>query len=93
MEDCKTPQPEGFDAFHLHTNLLRGIRESGFEQPRPIQTRTIPAALKGQEVLGLAQTGTGKTAAFAIPILEGLMDEPIPGPSALIAAPTRGLAS
>jgi len=93
MNDETNSQAEGFEAFHLHPDLLRGVREAGFEQPRPIQARTIPATLKGQDVLGLAQTGTGKTAAFAIPILEGLMDEPIPGPSALILAPTRELAS
>ena len=93
MNEPEISQEAGFDAYHLHPNLLRGIQEAGFEHARPIQARTIPDALKGRDVLGLAQTGTGKTAAFAIPILEGLMDEPIPGPSALILAPTRELAS
>ena len=93
MKENENSPASSFDAYHLHPKLLRGIRDAGFEEPRPIQAATIPAGLKGTDVLGLAQTGTGKTAAFAIPILEGLMDEPIPGPSALILAPTRELAS
>jgi ATP-dependent RNA helicase RhlE len=72
---------------------MRGIRAASFETPRPIQTQTIPATLDGRDILGLAQTGTGKTAAFALPILEVLIDDPIPGPTALILAPTRELAS
>ncbi len=65
----------------------------GFDEPRPIQLQTIPAALRGRDVLGLAQTGTGKTAAFAIPILERLLEgEKAPGPRALVVAPTRELA-
>jgi len=82
-----------FDALELHPRLLRGIRDAGFETMRPIQAQTIPAAIDGRDVLGLAQTGTGKTAAFAIPILEVMLSDPRPGPSALIVAPTRELAS
>ncbi len=83
----------GFDALDLHPRLLRGIRDAGFETTRPIQAQTIPAAIEGRDVLGLAQTGTGKTAAFAIPILDVMLNDPRPGPSALIVAPTRELAS
>jgi len=64
----------------------------GFKEPRPIQAQTIPAALDGRDVLGLAQTGTGKTAAFVVPILERLNSKRRPGPRALIIAPTRELA-
>ena len=58
----------GFPAFGLHSSLLRALRAAGFEEPRPIQVETIPACLDGRDVMGLAQTGTGKTAAFALPI-------------------------
>ncbi len=93
MTDCNSSESKGFDAFGLHPDLLRGIRAASFETPRPIQTDTVPAALDGRDILGLAQTGTGKTAAFVIPILQVLIDEPVPGPTALIVAPTRELAS
>jgi len=83
----------GFERFELDPKLMRGIRDLRFETPRPIQAETIPAALEGRDVLGLAQTGTGKTAAFGIPILEVLLGDPLPGPTALILAPTRELAS
>jgi ATP-dependent RNA helicase RhlE len=85
----------GFESFQLCRELQRGIAAAGFTEPRPIQTRTIPAVLEGRDVLGLAQTGTGKTAAFVLPILERLR---VPrsgartGPRALIVAPTRELA-
>ena len=83
----------GFAGFHLSPSLQRGIAAAGFVEPRPIQTQTIPAALEGRDILGLAQTGTGKTAAFALPILERLLSARKPGPRALIVAPTRELAS
>jgi ATP-dependent RNA helicase RhlE len=83
----------GFDLFELHPNLARGVHAAGFVEPRPIQTETIPEALEGVDVLGLAQTGTGKTAAFALPILDQLLDKKAPGPRALVLAPTRELAT
>jgi ATP-dependent RNA helicase RhlE len=83
----------GFDRFELHPDLVRGVRAAGFVEPRPIQVETIPAALEGADVLGLAKTGTGKTAAFALPLLDQLLDEPKPGPRALVLAPTRELAT
>jgi ATP-dependent RNA helicase RhlE len=83
----------GFDRFALHPDLGRGIAAAGFEEPRPIQVETIPAALEGADVLGLAQTGTGKTAAFALPLLDRLLDARGPGPRALVLAPTRELAT
>lgn len=68
------------------------MAEAGFEEPRPIQAKTIPQAMSGRDVLGLAQTGTGKTAAFALPILEQLSKRGSKYPRALILAPTRELA-
>lgn len=88
-----TDSSNGFDRFGLDSSLLRGIRAEGFLQPRPIQMDTIPAALAGRDVLGLAQTGTGKTAAFALPLLHRLGREQRRGPRALVLAPTRELAT
>ncbi|MEM7247783.1 MAG: DEAD/DEAH box helicase [Acidobacteriota bacterium] len=87
------PPRNGFARFELHEALERGIRAAGFETPRPIQTETIPAGLEGLDVLGLAQTGTGKTAAFALPLLDWLLDERRQVPRALVVAPTRELAT
>jgi ATP-dependent RNA helicase RhlE len=83
----------GFDRFELKDSLMRGIRHAGFENPRKIQVETIPAGLAGRDVLGLAQTGTGKTAAYALPLLDRLLDERRKGPRALVIAPTRELAT
>ena len=88
-----SPSPTGFRQFNLQPAIERGIAEAGFIEPRPIQTFTIPAALAGRDVLGLAQTGTGKTAAFALPILERLLADRRSGPRALVLAPTRELAT
>jgi ATP-dependent RNA helicase RhlE len=83
----------GFTGFNLAPSVQRGIAAAGFVEPRPIQAQTIPAALARRDILGLAQTGTGKTAAFALPILEHLLATRKPGPRILIVAPTRELAS
>jgi ATP-dependent RNA helicase RhlE len=82
-----------FASFSLHDALQRGIRDAGFTTPRPIQAQTIPAGLEGRDVLGLAQTGTGKTAAFALPLLDRLLRERRRAVRALILAPTRELAT
>ena len=82
-----------FNEFGLNEVLVRGIHALGFETPRPIQAETIPAGLDGRDVLGLAQTGTGKTAAFALPLLHRLLDGPRKNTRALIIAPTRELAA
>jgi len=83
----------GFEGLGLDPCLVRGVREAGFTTPRPIQRETLPAALAGRDVLGLAQTGTGKTAAFALAALERLQAPAgSGGPRALILAPTRELA-
>jgi ATP-dependent RNA helicase RhlE len=83
----------GFDRFGLHESLVRGIRAAGFDMPRPIQDEAIPAGMAGRDVMGLAQTGTGKTAAFALPILDRLVKKPGGGPRVLVLAPTRELAT
>ncbi len=82
----------GFDRFELDSVLTRGLEAAGWSEPRPIQVETIPACLEGRDVMGLAQTGTGKTAAFALPILQRLIEAPGPGPRVLVLAPTRELA-
>ena len=83
----------GFDSFEFDPAINRGIHAAGFTNPRPIQVETIPAALDDRDVLGLAQTGTGKTAAFALPILDLLLETRGQGPRALVVAPTRELAT
>jgi ATP-dependent RNA helicase DeaD len=75
----------------LDDATLKAVREAGYETPSAIQARTIPALLAGRDVVGLAQTGTGKTAAFALPILCRL-DRGQKNPQALVLAPTRELA-
>lgn len=85
--------PQTFTALGLHTNILKGIHHMGFLKPTPIQARAIPPILEGRDVIGLAQTGTGKTAAFVLPILHHLLQAPSKKPPrALIVAPTRELA-
>jgi ATP-dependent RNA helicase RhlE len=83
----------GFDSFEFDPAINRGIQAAGFIAPRPIQAETIPAALNDRDVLGLAQTGTGKTAAFALPILDLILETRGQGPRALVVAPTRELAT
>ena len=75
----------------LDERLLKGLKDIGYERPSPIQAETIPALNDGHDVVGLAQTGTGKTAAFALPILNRL-DLKQKAPQALVLAPTRELA-
>jgi ATP-dependent RNA helicase RhlE len=82
-----------FSSFGLHPLLLRGIREAGFTRPTPIQLQAIPPAMQGRDVLACAATGSGKTAAFALPILHRLMDKPRRTTRALILTPTRELAA
>ncbi len=81
-----------FDTFNFNPQIKAGISAAGYTTPTPIQLQTIPAALSGKDVLGLAQTGTGKTAAFVLPILQGLMKGPRGKLRALILSPTRELA-
>ena len=88
-----------FSDLHLSPSLLRAVQEEGYDKPTPIQARAIPPVAEGRDVLGIAQTGTGKTAAFALPILQRL-EEAGPShmqgrrvPRVLVVAPTRELAA
>ena len=79
-----------FAQFNLHASLLKALTELGYTTPTPIQSGMIPLMLTGVDVIGQAQTGTGKTAAFALPILNNY--QPRKTPQALVLAPTRELA-
>jgi len=81
-----------FKAFNLHPSVAAGVAAAGYETPTPIQARAIPQVMNGRDVMGLAQTGTGKTAAFVLPILNRLLGDKYGGVRALIIAPTRELA-
>jgi ATP-dependent RNA helicase RhlE len=81
-----------FSTFSFSPAVSAGIAAAGYETPTPIQVQAIPAVMQGQDVMGLAQTGTGKTAAFVLPILERLMQGGRGFVRALIVAPTRELA-
>jgi ATP-dependent RNA helicase DeaD len=83
-----------FTQFNLHPQLVQAITEQGYTAPTPIQAGVIPLMLTGQDVIGQAQTGTGKTAAFALPILHGLVPDPKPAQvQAIVLVPTRELAT
>jgi len=81
-----------FKHFNLDTRLDEGIRKSGFTNPTPIQEKAIPLAMRGDDIIGTAQTGTGKTAAFVLPMLHKLLSEKRGRTRALIITPTRELA-
>jgi ATP-dependent RNA helicase RhlE len=81
-----------FDTFKFYPQINAGILAAGYSTPTPIQEKTIPAILEGKDLFGLAQTGTGKTAAFVLPMLQRLMKGPRGKLRALIIAPTRELA-
>src|SRR3954470_10273548 len=82
-----------FSTFDLHPDLLKGVKELGFTRPTPIQNDAIPPAVAGRDVLACAMTGSGKTAAFLLPILNRLLGRPRGTTRALILTPTRGLAA
>ena len=81
-----------FEQFNLDSRLMQGIKVAGYEAATPIQEAAIPAALRGRDIIGTAQTGTGKTAAFVLPILNRLLEGSRGVPRALIVTPTRELA-
>ncbi|MGF6821204.1 ATP-dependent RNA helicase DeaD [Microbacterium sp. ZKA21] len=87
----ESPATPGFEELGITGPVLKAIRDLGYETPSPIQAETIPTLLSGRDVVGMAQTGTGKTAAFALPVLERL-DVSQKTPQALVLAPTRELA-
>ena len=83
--------PSGFHALSLQPDVLAALDRVGYREPTPIQAAFIPEALTGRDVIGQAQTGTGKTAAFLVPFLNHWRDINEPGPQAIIMAPTREL--
>ncbi len=97
MTEPTRPAPgalaDSFQDLDLHPDLLRAVEAMGFETPTPIQSQSIPPALQGRDILACAMTGSGKTAAFLLPILQRLMDRPRGATRALILTPTRELAA
>jgi ATP-dependent RNA helicase RhlE len=81
-----------FTQFNLDPRLMQGVKKAGYETATPIQEAAIPAAVRGRDIIGTAQTGTGKTASFVLPILNKLLDGQRNVPRALIVTPTRELA-
>jgi ATP-dependent RNA helicase RhlE len=82
-----------FSEFKLHPDLIRGVKDLGFTRPTPIQADAIPPAMEGRDLLATAMTGSGKTAAFLLPILHKLIDQPRGTTRALVLTPTRELAA
>jgi ATP-dependent RNA helicase RhlE len=81
-----------FETFNFHPSIMAGVRALGYTKPTPIQLQAIPPIMQGRDIIGLAQTGTGKTAAFVLPILQRLLWGPRGRTRALIISPTRELA-
>jgi ATP-dependent RNA helicase RhlE len=82
-----------FGTLKLHPNLLKGVKEMGFARPTPIQNDAIPPAVDGRDVLACAMTGSGKTVAFLLPVLDHLLADRRRATRALILTPTRELAA
>ncbi|MGZ6195330.1 MAG: DEAD/DEAH box helicase, partial [Candidatus Binataceae bacterium] len=82
-----------FTEFSLFPELQRSIRDCGYHEPTPVQSETIPVALDNRDLVVSAETGSGKTAAFLIPLIDRLHRKRAKGPSALVIAPTRELAA
>jgi ATP-dependent RNA helicase DeaD len=91
VKDTGTDVSITFDDLQLHRSLLKALKEVGYEKPSPIQAATIPFLLDGRDIIGQAQTGTGKTAAFALPLISNI-DIKQKDPQLLVLAPTRELA-
>ena len=97
--EAETAPPARFDTLPLDAKLLRAVDDQGYATMTPIQAKAIPIVLEGRDVMGAAQTGTGKTAAFSIPLLQKMMRHENSSASparhpvrALVLAPTRELA-
>src|SRR4030042_6895508 len=80
-----------FETFNFHPSIMAGVRALGYIRPTSIQLKSIPPIMQGRDLIGLAQTGTGKTAAFVLPILQRLLLGPRGRVRALIIGPTREL--
>jgi ATP-dependent RNA helicase RhlE len=81
-----------FETFNFHPSVMAGVRALGYSVPTPIQLQAIPPIMQGRDIIGMAQTGTGKTAAFVLPILQRLQQNPQGRIRALVISPTRELA-
>lgn len=89
----KKAKSGGFESLGLSPNVFRGIKRKGYKVPTPIQRKTMPLILAGNDVVAMARTGSGKTAAFLVPMIERLKEHvPQSGVRALILSPTRDLA-
>src|SRR5205807_4017514 len=85
-------EPMNFSQLGLAPAQLRACESLGYTEPTPIQTKAIPVILRGLDLIGCAETGTGKTAAFLLPIIQRISEKPRPGVRVLVLAPTRELA-
>lgn len=93
QKEKKKAKSGGFESLNLSPNVYRGIKRKGYRVPTPIQRKTMPLILAGNDVVAMARTGSGKTAAFLVPMLEKLKQHvPQGGVRALILSPTRDLA-
>src|SRR3954467_15948189 len=88
--DLDIESGESFNSLGLSETVLRAVSDDGYRVPTPIQRDAIPAVLRGRDVIGLAQTGTGKTAAFTLPLVDRLIDGPH-RTRAIVLTPTREL--
>jgi ATP-dependent RNA helicase RhlE len=93
MSSDTTESRTTFEELGLASELLEAVRDAGYEHPTPIQEQAIPLVLRGRDVIGLAHTGTGKTAAFTLPIIQRLLGGPTGRVRALVLTPTRELAA
>ena len=82
-----------FEELNLHPDLIRAVEAQGWQDPTPIQQQAIPPILEGRDVLGAAQTGSGKTGAFVLFLFHHLLTDRKPGPRVLVLVPTRELAA
>lgn len=93
MTDLPNPfNVQSFKEFNFDKGIMEGLESMGYEVPTPIQSQVIPHILHGNDIIGCAQTGTGKTAAYLLPVLHKIVNNPVDGINALIIAPTRELA-
>ena len=91
MELMEPMEPMRYEDSQIDERIIRAVKEMGFESMTPIQEKAIPALLEGKDIIGQAQTGTGKTAAFGIPMIQ-MIDQNAKGTQGIVLCPTRELA-